>query len=82
MIAGLEVDDESRHFLLPGRYVDVVWRRDGEWRFWARRAVYDSGVLFEGVVTAPGPAFTTGARDRTDPIYQALADRGGAAAAG
>lgn len=83
VIAGLEVDDdETRHFLLSGRYVDVVTRRDEEWRFQTRRAVYDSGVVFEGVVTAPGPAFITGARDRTDPIYQALADRGGAAAAG
>ncbi|WP_432830964.1 nuclear transport factor 2 family protein [Dactylosporangium sp. CA-092794] len=63
----------TAYYLLAGRYLDEVTRRDGQWRFQNRRGVYDAGVVFEGQAAATGPTFTTGTRDKQDPVYQTLA---------
>jgi predicted dinucleotide-binding enzyme len=74
VLSGGVVTDASKtaHFLLGGRYVDVITRRDGVWRFQDRRAVYDAGVLLEGVPTVMGASWTTGRRDTSDPSYAVL----------
>lgn len=56
-----------------GRYVDL-WRRDADaWRITHRRYLHalDETRPIEGAMFSPG-----GARDRTDPSYRVLMNRG------
>ena len=57
--------------MLCGRYVDVVTRRNGEWRIQKREVVLDAGMVLQATPTAA--TFSQGRRDQDDPIYQTLA---------
>lgn len=56
-----------------GRYVDRWQRRDGVWRISHRRYLH----ILDATQTIDAPMFPAGgARDRTDPVYEVLADPG------
>jgi len=59
--------------MLAGRYLDLLEKRDGEWRIALRRTTVE--VVMEGVAklpngqTPPGTGYVKGSRDRSDLSY-------------
>lgn len=57
----------ERDFIVFGRYVDRMEKRDGEWKIAKRKMIVDY-VRMDPVPAGP-PMGGEGARDRTDPSY-------------
>ena len=63
-------DDRFLH-TFNGRYIDTFARREGSWRI-AQRILRSDWTSREPVSAEMAGSFVVGARDRTDPIYDAL----------
>jgi hypothetical protein len=72
VIGGLLAKDEKSCKIAPGRYIDQMERRGGEWRILRRRTIVD--MVVEGDASWLGsPAvagFLKGSRDALDPSYR------------
>ena len=71
VVGGLLAPDEKTCRIAPGRYIDQLERRGGEWRILRRRTIVD--MVVEGDASwlhSPAVAgFLRGARSKADPSY-------------
>jgi hypothetical protein len=71
---GPEAAHKQHAFLMGGRYVDRLEKRNGEWRIAHRRVVMDWNENWpSGAISAEGMFASLscrGTRDRSDPVYQ------------
>ncbi len=76
---GEETDTQPGELVMHGggRYVDIVERRDGEWRVLKRTVVYETlAAHIAPEYPKINPTFTGQRRDKEDAIYQALKELG------
>jgi hypothetical protein len=59
----------ERDFVVSGRYIDRMERRDGEWRIARRRMLVDLSRTDPVPPAEPGMGGSGGARGRSDPSY-------------
>ena len=59
----------ERDFIVYGRYIDRMERRDGEWRIARRTMLVDFTRTDPVAAGEPGLGGRGGARDRSDPSY-------------
>lgn len=56
--------------VMPGRYIDLVERREGRWRILKRRTVFEAGTAWaEARSVVFGPEIITARSDKADALY-------------
>lgn len=64
-----DADGPERDFVAFGRYIDLIERRNGEWKFARRKNLIDFARTDPVLPGSPPLVGNGGARDRSDPSY-------------
>jgi hypothetical protein len=72
VVGGLLAKDGKTCIIAPGRYLDKLERRNGEWRIVVRRTIVDMCLQGDSswLATPALTGFLKGRWDRSDPAYQ------------